>query len=574
MTVMGFPLIRLLSSSLKSPKRFHGSSIKNFRYATPKQGPQHSHTSPQLKQSSRKNVPILIKNKFPIAPEILQALNEDMHVTTPNEVQQQAWGPIIAGKTTLLASQTGTGKTLAYALPILKQLVDNDFPRFHTLCLVPTRELAIQVQGVFQTLVKNIVAKNQEKIQDETNPIPLEKIRLKREGNLVQCVVKGITGSTLPKQIRKLERNQPSIIVATPKQLLELLREFPIYDEFKVVVLDETDKLLDPLPKNVVEKKRMQREKRPKPTTTILDFIVYQKEMSPNDDRRLYQHLARTVQIVCASASLTSRVKRELVQRGWVHPKNVEKVMLSDGRSLPEGLQHFIVDDEVCAQYGLPHMSAQAAGDQGDALFHQLHWTIETMKSRTTLVFVPTSVPVAEVVTQLQAIMKHMKREIVANANKEDGADRLDTNVAEESQILNTSNGPQNKEFRRVNVNVLALYDHVHAATSGADAHNRRKDMVDLFANATEDNITIGVVSMDAVRGIDIPQVDLACMVGTPRTPNDYLHAVGRVARNNASGVAVTIAYDSLQKSRIQNLTQKLNTTLLPLQDPSPSSSK
>eukprot|EP00056_Hartaetosiga_gracilis_P004586 m.76382 g.76382 ORF g.76382 m.76382 type:complete len:602 (+) comp11878_c0_seq1:40-1845(+) len=485
---------------------------------------------------------------FPINPRIKKVLEEDYSILSPNTVQQHAWAPIVEGESVLLTSQTGTGKTLAYALPITQKLFKDNFPRFSVLCLVPTRELAIQVQGVFQSLVKYIIQENQEKIEDENDPSStLDSVRLKREGNFVHCIAKGITGSTTSKQIRKLEREEPSVIVATPKQLLEVFKDFPIYDEFKVVVLDEADKLLDPLPKHASEKKRMNREKKPKPACSIMDLLVYQRVMTAADDRRLFQHLAKEKQLICASASLTASVKREMIQRGWVHPKRIKRVSLSDGRTLPEGLAHYIVDEDVCSKYNVSYKDGKMAADQGDALFDQLCWTLHTLSPRTALVFVPTSVPVTEVVGRLQV---ELQQKI---------ADMRRTQVVEDVE-----SGPS-KSSNAFEANVLALYDHVHSATSGFDALSRRKEMVDLFTNATKDSMTVGVVSVEAVRGIDIPQVDVACMVGTPRTPSDYLHAVGRVARNNVAGIAVTLAYDSMQKARIHKFVSRLNAELLPL---------
>ena len=110
----------------------------------------------------------------------------------------------------------------------------------------------------------------------------------------------------------------------------------------------------------------------------------------------------------------------------------------------------------------------------------------------------------------------------------------------------------------------VAVYEHVHLAQSPRDAADRRQELLDKFAAATPHAPVVGVCNMDAVRGLDIPNVELACIVGTPRTHIDYLHIVGRVGRGGAPGTAVLFAYDALQSKRADVMARKLSLELAP----------
>merc|ERR1719326_119696 len=135
-----------------------------------------------------------------------------------------------------------------------------------------------------------------------------------------------------------------------------------------------------------------------------MDLIVYRRQFGPNDDRRHFRAQSSQCQIICASASLTSSVKRELVQRGWCHPKKIAMVKLSDGFTVPKSVRHLVVDEQACVQHGIPFESAESPDAKGESLFEQLHWVLSESRAATALVFVPTSVPVGETAQQIRAM--------------------------------------------------------------------------------------------------------------------------------------------------------------------------
>jgi ATP-dependent RNA helicase DeaD len=137
----------------------------------------------------------------------------------PTPVQREAIPLILAGRDLLAQASTGTGKTAAFALPIIQRLVDDETDRRRTrgLVLVPTRELAMQVS---------------------------EAIHKYARGTGIQ-VVPLYGGSSMQQQIRSLSRGA-DIAVATPGRALDHLRRATLaLDAVRVVVIDEADEMLD-----------------------------------------------------------------------------------------------------------------------------------------------------------------------------------------------------------------------------------------------------------------------------------------------------------------------------------------
>ncbi|PRP50473.1 RNA helicase [Bacillus halotolerans] len=136
----------------------------------------------------------------------------------PTPVQEQAAQLIMEGKDVIAESPTGTGKTLAYALPVLERIKpDQKHPQ--TVILAPSRELVMQI---FQV------------IQDWKTGSELRAVSL-------------IGGANVKKQVEKLKKNHPHIIVGTPGRVFELIQAKKLkMHEVKTIVLDETDQLVLP----------------------------------------------------------------------------------------------------------------------------------------------------------------------------------------------------------------------------------------------------------------------------------------------------------------------------------------
>ena len=155
-----------------------------------------------------------------LAEPLLQALAEQGYVT-PTPIQAKAIPPILEGRDLLGAAQTGTGKTAAFALPLIHRLIDKprrSRPRVvRALILSPTRELAAQIEDN----IRAYAAKT----------------------SLRSTVIFG--GVPVGKQVRAL--SQPvDILVATPGRLLDLIDQRAVsISEIEALVLDEADQMLD-----------------------------------------------------------------------------------------------------------------------------------------------------------------------------------------------------------------------------------------------------------------------------------------------------------------------------------------
>ncbi|MDA8223557.1 DEAD/DEAH box helicase [Desulfosporosinus sp.] len=139
-------------------------------------------------------------------------------IVEPTAIQEQAIPFILTGKDVLGQSETGTGKTLAYLLPIF-QKIDILKRETQAMILTPTHELAIQIQREMETLSKNSGL-------DITSTAIIGNVNIAR-------------------QIEKLKQKQ-HIIVGSSGRILELIQKKKIVAQtIKTIVLDEADRLLD-----------------------------------------------------------------------------------------------------------------------------------------------------------------------------------------------------------------------------------------------------------------------------------------------------------------------------------------
>src|SRR5579862_4869078 len=153
-----------------------------------------------------------------LSPEILQAVS-DAGYTTPTPIQEQAIPIVAQGRDVLGCAQTGTGKTASFALPMIDRLAAGRararMPR--SLILEPTRELATQVEASFETYGKH--------------------------HRLTTALLIG--GESFADQERKLDRGV-DVLIATPGRLLDLFeRGRVLLSDVRILVIDESDRMLD-----------------------------------------------------------------------------------------------------------------------------------------------------------------------------------------------------------------------------------------------------------------------------------------------------------------------------------------
>ncbi len=154
-------------------------------------------------------------------PAILMKGVDGAGFTEPKPIQLQAIPPQLAGRDVLGVAQTGSGKTAAFALPILSRIIALGTKRrpktARALILVPTRELAVQIEETFRILARN--------------------------AHVSTALVLG--GVSRGAQVRKLAPGV-DVLIATPGRLHDLVQEGDaILSDVKWLVLDEADRMLD-----------------------------------------------------------------------------------------------------------------------------------------------------------------------------------------------------------------------------------------------------------------------------------------------------------------------------------------
>ncbi|MEJ2005874.1 MAG: DEAD/DEAH box helicase, partial [Cyclobacteriaceae bacterium] len=135
---------------------------------------------------------------------------------SPTEIQQSSLEPLLEGRDLVGVASTGTGKTAAFLIPLIERLLtEKDF--FTTLIVVPTRELALQVEEEFNSLAKGTPFKS-------------------------ACF---IGGTNVDRDIQKL-RHPNHFLIGTPGRLLDMADRGALrLDDISVLILDEFDRMLD-----------------------------------------------------------------------------------------------------------------------------------------------------------------------------------------------------------------------------------------------------------------------------------------------------------------------------------------
>ncbi|AJY74297.1 DEAD/DEAH box helicase [Paenibacillus beijingensis] len=156
-----------------------------------------------------------------LIPAVLKALSKENY-TTPTPIQEQAIPAVLAGRDLFGCAQTGTGKTAAFAVPIVQllseqQIRPNTQRRIRSLILSPTRELALQIS---------------DNIQAYSQYTHLRSL----------AIVGGVSQKV---QERSLDQGA-DIVIATPGRLIDLMNQKRIDLQYvKILVLDEADRMLD-----------------------------------------------------------------------------------------------------------------------------------------------------------------------------------------------------------------------------------------------------------------------------------------------------------------------------------------
>lgn len=248
---------------------------------------------------------ILSFEDFDLHPKLIQKLNI-FGIVTPTDIQKQAIPIVLKGKSVLIQSETGSGKTMVFLLPTLQ----SPGKTFGTIIIAPTRELASQML--------------------------FEARRLLGDKAIVESFVSGVN---LSKQEARLKdkAKKPLIAIGTPKRILEIIEKDPsLVQRTKRIIIDEVDKVLLPLHRRSSFKKLTHRANYPRAAKTVVEKVLQLSKV-------------KHIQMIGASATVNDVLQEDLTEIGWGdHVKLIQSSTL-EGRpcKVPPCIKHqYVICDE------------------------------------------------------------------------------------------------------------------------------------------------------------------------------------------------------------------------------------
>ena len=210
-----------------------------------------------------------------VSSELIKAINLK-GVTEPTDIQIKAIPEIRSGSNVLAQSETGTGKTLAYVLPII-EMINEDKRENQCIILSPTHELAVQIN----TTIRELCADSDKKVK--TTAL--------------------IGSANIKRQMEKL-KEKPQILVGSPGRILELMQKGKITaNTINTVIFDEGDVLLNKNNIDIVEKII-------KSARNIKQFTLFSATVN-DETKKLYKKIAGEYNFV--SAKKTTTVNENIV---------------------------------------------------------------------------------------------------------------------------------------------------------------------------------------------------------------------------------------------------------------------
>ena len=234
--------------------------------------------------------------EFGLNEKILKNLNF-LKFFRPTPIQIQAIKPALQGKDILGSAHTGTGKTLAFGVPLVQKLMENSVSS--ALIITPTRELAVQVNGSLNSLMKN--------------------------SGIKSALIIG--GESMGKQYKQLIQN-PRIVVGTPGRIHDHLNRKSLkLSKTNFLVLDETDRMLDMGFSTQIEKiiKFL-----PKIRQTLLFSATIPRYIKEISKKYLYKPINISVD---EKSTILEKIKHEVIflNKNEKYEKLIEQIHKRDG---------------------------------------------------------------------------------------------------------------------------------------------------------------------------------------------------------------------------------------------------
>lgn len=291
---------------------------------------------------------------FNLHPDLLTQIKNKGYLK-PTPIQDQAIPHIIAGKDVLGLANTGTGKTAAFALPLINKILNN--PGCRIIVLAPTRELAIQIKEEFRSFTFGMRV----------------------------YVALAIGGAYLREQIIDIKRG-PHIIIGTPGRIKDLGQRRVIrFDGMDTLVLDEVDRMLD---MGFIGDIKHIVDQIPKTRQTLFFSATVNRNVESLINSFLRDPIKISIESKCASCHVDQDIVR--VQRAYKEQKLHEMMALPEFKKvLIFGATHMIVDKLSESLY---KKGFRAQGLHGGKRQSQRQTIVRNFKNNTTNILVATDV--------------------------------------------------------------------------------------------------------------------------------------------------------------------------------------
>jgi ATP-dependent RNA helicase DDX51/DBP6 len=426
-----------------------------------------------------------------VAECLCKAAHERLGVTTLFLAQASAI-PAIMQHTgdVLVSAPTGSGKTLVYAMPVLNDLLSRIVPRLRAVILLPTRDLALQVLHIFETLI---------------------------DGAGLQLSAIGLMGKVGLKQEQKMiakSKPQPDIVVATPGRLVTHLTQTPDFNlaALQWLVIDDADRLLQQSYQDWVSE--------------VMNSIEQSAALAREDRQTMPQGLSLCNWVVLSDPAL---LDAQVSARVTGVRKLVLSATLTQVCPHVEFATHSIrVDITVhCVSNSILCVYAQ---NPAKLFSLQLNRPLSLHASEDRVGrFVLPSKLLEEAMVIPDGLKPLAVVQLLTSAARQDEKQNFPPTIVFASTVDAT-----HRLFR-----LLQLFGKFRVAEySSRLPSGRRKEILHELQNQQLDVV---VCSDVMTRGIDVAAVRLVINYDAPSHVKTYVHRVGRTARAGKSGRAVTL---------------------------------
>lgn len=413
----------------------------------------------------------------------LQTALAALKLAAPTDVQAQVIPEALSGRDLLVSAKTGSGKTLAYLIPSVQRILSEEQDTSAgtlVLILVPTRELARQVEKHFAPLGKNT--------------------------GLQAGVIIG--GSDFKYQ-KSLLRKNPEFIIATPGRLVELIKIGSVdLEALQTLVIDEADHMLDMGFRADV--------------LTIVEACASQRQTLLLSATLRHSGVTRIAGEVLRDATQIT-VGSERSRHVHIH----QQVILSDDKSHKEKLLVHLLNSNADVDKG--RARKEAVSEPANVPLEMSEAQVPPVKEN------EEKSPWGNAKIKVRPRQTDTDAGNVEQTESEQG-EPVDANSAPSSErksLIFT-----NKRVTADQLSALLRYHKFRAGVlHGELSQEERNFMVAQFA---EGKIKVLVASDVAARGLDVKDIDTVINFDFPRSVDDYIHRIGRTGRAGRQGLAIS----------------------------------